>query len=114
MHDSVELAALAGVLHSFYNGLERIFIEYLKKENVIIPTGKNWHKSLIDCLFLPNESGKLLLPLNYKEVIIEYLSFRHFYRHSYSFYLNWEDMKHLCIGLKSNWKNIKKYLNNNI
>jgi len=107
----IEITAIAGVLHSFYNGLESIFIFVLKLQEKSLPTGDNWHKQLIEELFKINENEKLVFPLSLKESIDSYRAFRHFYRHSYTFYLDWEEMDKMVIDLKNNWKSIKKYLN---
>ncbi len=40
----------------------------------------------------------------------EYATFRHFYRHAYSFQLNWEKMKPLVKDIHSIWKEIKNKL----
>ena len=108
--DSVEIIALAGIIHSFYNGLEKIFISLLAIKGKEVPQGKNWHKEVVDVLFKTNENEKLIFPLALKNIIDEYLLFRHFYRHAYSFHLHWNKMRYLVINLNSNWKNIKKYL----
>lgn len=110
--DIVQITALAGVLHSFYNGLERIFIFILKTQGKSLPSGDNWHKQIVEELFNLNENEELIFPLSLKEPIDNYRAFRHFYRHSYTFYLDWEEMNQMVISLQSNWKNIKKYLNN--
>jgi len=41
----------------------------------------------------------------------EYLIFRHYFRHSYSFHLNWNKMKHLVFELKDIWFKVKTDLN---
>lgn len=42
----------------------------------------------------------------------EYATFRHFYRHAYSFQLNWEKMKPLVDNLHPIWNDIKLCLKN--
>ncbi len=37
----------------------------------------------------------------------EYATFRHFYRHAYSFQLNWKKMKPLVDNISSVWKETK-------
>lgn len=106
----VEIAALAGVLHSFYNGIERIFVFIHTYQGKVLLAGDNWHKQLIEEIFNTKKDDKLILPLLLKETIDNYRAFRHFYRHSYTFNLDWEEMETLVIDLKSNWKSIKKYL----
>ena len=73
-----ELTILGSVLHSFYNGLEKIFISILKIKGKPIHSGKNWHKELIDELFKTSEFEKLIFPLPIKDIFEEYQHFRHF------------------------------------
>ena len=42
----------------------------------------------------------------------EYATFRHFYRHAYSFQLNWEKMKPLVYNVFDVWSAVKKSLKN--
>lgn len=41
----------------------------------------------------------------------EYATFRHFYRHAYSFQLNWNKMKPLVDNVHSVWEKVKMSLN---
>ncbi|MBI3537838.1 MAG: hypothetical protein HY070_09805, partial [Chloroflexi bacterium] len=38
--DTVEIAAIASVLHSFYNGIEKIFLSVAKAMDASIPLGE--------------------------------------------------------------------------
>ena len=40
----------------------------------------------------------------------EYATFRHFYRHAYSFQLNWEKMKTLVDNIHNIWQEVKQSL----
>jgi len=40
----------------------------------------------------------------------EYATFRHFYRHAYSFQLNWKKMKPLIENLHKTWEEVKEEL----
>lgn len=42
----------------------------------------------------------------------EYATFRHFYRHAYSFQLNWDKMKPLIDNIYKVWNEVKDSLNN--
>jgi hypothetical protein len=83
----VELTALAGVLHSFYSGIERIFIIIAKNTDKKLPSDLNWHKALLLQMTKENKCRKPIISSKTKEILSEYLVFRHFYRHSYSFRL---------------------------
>ena len=106
----IELTAIASVLHSFYGGLESIFISVIKIKGANVPSGNSWHKEIVELLFSTTAFEKLVFPLSLKKTIVEYLTFRHLYRHSYSYILQWDKMDHLLINLQSNWKAIKTYL----
>ena len=43
----VEITALASVLHSFYNGLENIFLTVAKKIDQKVPKTTQWHRDLL-------------------------------------------------------------------
>ena len=45
--DLVEMTALASVLHSFYNGIESIFVLLAKKVDKKLPSGQKWHNELL-------------------------------------------------------------------
>ncbi len=45
--DMVEVTAVASVLHSFYNGLENIFLSIAKGLDQQVPTGSQWHQDLL-------------------------------------------------------------------
>jgi uncharacterized protein YutE (UPF0331/DUF86 family) len=39
-----------------------------------------------------------------------YLGFRHFYRHSYSLFLEWEKLRELIVPLQDAWAQVKEEL----
>jgi len=45
--DLVETAAIASILHSFYNGLENIFLAIAKGIDGDVPKGNRWHRNLL-------------------------------------------------------------------
>lgn len=45
--DLIETTAIASVLHSFYNGLENIFLCIAKRIDQNIPEGDQWHRDLL-------------------------------------------------------------------
>ena len=40
--------------------------------------------------------------------MIEYMGFRHFFRHSYLFFLDWDELKKLVLPLEEVWKQAKE------
>ena len=43
----VEMTVMASVLHSFYNGMENIFLSIAKGIDSEVPTGSQWHRDLL-------------------------------------------------------------------
>lgn len=100
----VELIALAGVLHSFYCGVEKIFLIIAKKIDKKIPYDINWHKTLLYQMSKVNEYRKAIISEASADELLGYLTFRHFYRHSYSSHLKWSEMEHLVIQIQQTWE----------
>ena len=42
--------------------------------------------------------------------LADYLGFRHFFRHSYSFFLDWNEMERLILSLNKVWMQVKTEL----
>ncbi len=94
-----ELAALAAILHAFYNGVENIFKRVAVTLNGGPPTGPFSHANLIQAMSEAKANRPALLSETLSETLEEYLDFRHVFRRAYSFELRWEKMKHLVLGL---------------
>lgn len=108
--DLFDMTILGSVLHSFYNGIENIFEIIAKNIDNNVPSGNKSHQELLHQM--ASESSKRNEILN-EELYLklrEYATFRHFYRHAYSFKLNWEKMKPLIEDIHTVWKEIKQSL----
>jgi sugar-specific transcriptional regulator TrmB len=103
----VELTALAGVLHSFYNGIENTLLIIAKNIDKNIPSDFDWHKSLLEQMAKENNHRKAVLTIDTKNELLKYLGFRHFFRHSYSFHLKWERMEELVKPIRRVWEKFK-------
>ena len=108
--DNIELAALATVLHSFYNGIEGIFIYIAKRIDRTVPNDFSWHHTLL--LQATEETDKRIpvISMQTADLLAPYLKFRHFFRHSYAFLLDWPRMKPLVDDLYSVWAAVKNEL----
>ena len=109
--DLVEMTALASVLHSFYNGLESVFVLISKKIDRHIPTGQKWHVEILKQMTLKTDTRKEIISIEVFEILKEYLLFRHFVRHSYKWRLNWEEFKNIALNAEDNWLKVKEQLN---
>ena len=101
--DLVEVTAMASVLHSFYNGLENIFLSIAKGIDVEVPAGSQWHRNLLNRMAESTAKRSPVLTIELVRRLGDYLAFRHFYRHSYSFFLEWDEMGKLVIPLEEIW-----------
>jgi hypothetical protein len=100
----VELTAMASVLHSFYSGVEKILLVVAKKIDENVPYDINWHKSLLFQMTKENEKRDAVISGEMKDILLKYLAFRHFYRHSYSSQLRWDKMEFLIRPIEKNWE----------
>jgi len=108
--DLVEIAAVASVLHSFYNGLENIFMSIAKEVDGHVPAGRQWHRDLLAQMTKATDRREQVLTPQTAHQLAGYLGFRHFYRHSYSFLLEWEELEGLVKSLAQVWAQVKKEL----
>jgi hypothetical protein len=105
--DFIEITATAQILHSFYNGVESVVMLILKGINEKLPNDGRWHKTLFDMSFGQNARKFKIFRDDIKDSLEEYLSFRHFIRHSYSSELEWSEMEILVKNIEEIWKKIK-------
>lgn len=105
--DTVEIAAVATVLHSFYNGVENIFFTVAKGVDETVPSGGQSHRDLILQVSRKTNQREQVISKQTAQVLSEYLGFRHFYRHSYSFLIDWEELKKLVVPLEEVWRAIR-------
>jgi len=104
----IEKTALAQVLHSFYDGLENIFLVISKSTDGFIHTGVTWHRELLNQVSVETENRGPVLKAETKESLLEYLGFRHVVRHIYSTNLDTDRMIHLAVKMKAVWESTKK------
>lgn len=110
--DLFDMTVLGSVLHSFYNGLENIFEIIAKNIDGILPSGNKSHQELLHQMASENGSRNYIISEGLYLKLREYATFRHFYRHAYSFQLNWEKMKYLIEDIHTVWNDVKKSLEN--
>ena len=106
--DFVEMSAVAMMLHSFYNGIEKILVLIFKHYDGKLPGGTGWHMELLDKAFEVDTGRKRILSDDIKEKTEEYLKFRHFVRHSYGFQLEWERMEELVSQASCFWETARR------
>ena len=110
--DYVELCAIGSILHAYYNGIENILLLIRKGIDEIVPEGGKWHSDLLLSMFEQTNKRSFVFSENLKDSLLDYMNFRHFFRHSYGYNLKWEKAAPLFLNLDKNWKIIKESLNN--
>ena len=108
--DLFDMTILGSVLHSFYNGLENIFEIIAKNIDQSVPSGNKSHQELLHQMASENKYRSNILNEEVYMKLREYATFRHFYRHAYSFQLNWNKMEPLVNGVFEIWKQTKQSL----
>lgn len=94
-HDAY-LKAVAYDLHGFYTGLERILESVADTIDDRLPEGESWHKELLDQMCKEVDGVRpALLSNNTRELLDEFMRFRHRVRNIYSFNLIPERVKRL-------------------
>lgn len=110
--DLFDMTILGSILHSFYNGLENIFEIIAKNIDGNVPNGNKSHQELLHQMASENSKRSEILNEELYLKLREYATFRHFYRHAYSFQLNWEKMSPLIDNLQIVWNEVKLNLKN--
>lgn len=105
--DPVQITALGSVLHSFYNGVESIFVAISKRIDGKRPSGENWHSDLLLFMTQPTDKREFVITPQTASILKDYLRFRHFYRHSYVFFLDWQQLKKLALPAHKVWSQTK-------
>ncbi len=105
--DFIELNAIGSVLHSFYNGLESIFKLIYKSYSENALSSGMWHSELLSEMFKIQKSGKSVLNQELLNDLKEYLGFRHVFRHSYGYEMDWNRLEPLFKKMPQVWNSVK-------
>jgi hypothetical protein len=109
--DIIEKSAVALLLQSFYNGVENILIVIVKYFDGKLPNSSKWHKELLEKAFEKSEKYGPIFRDEIRIILNDYMSMRHFIRHTYGFRLDWEQMHELTNGIFNIWIIVKDDLN---
>jgi len=94
--DQFILRALGSLLHDFYTIIEDIFELISSEMNGVRLDSFDWHKRLLNKMTLEIPGLRpAVISRRLKEMLDEYLRFRHVFRNVYGYLLQWERMKPL-------------------
>ncbi|MBX2997954.1 MAG: hypothetical protein KF893_05540 [Caldilineaceae bacterium] len=108
--DLIIVTAMASVLHSFYTGVENIFSMVAKQIDMSIPQGPRFHSELLAIMIRETTQRPSVISAELAAQLLKYLGFRHYYRHAYSFRLDWDEMSELVRQLEPTWASLKRAL----
>jgi hypothetical protein len=109
--DFIVLSALATMLHSFYTGIENIFRRIALEIDGSIPSGYASHSELLAVMTQPTGSRPSVISDVLRTRLSAYLSYRHVFRHAYSFQLEWDKMRDLVLQSEETWQQLQEELN---
>ena len=92
----LELAGLAALIHNFYSGIENIIKQLVTAAGEKLPDGSSWHQDLINTAM----SNDIISKSTAKK-LRQYLAFRHFFSHGYSFELDPKRMSNLVKDIRA-------------
>jgi hypothetical protein len=98
------------MLHSFYTGVENIFKRIALQIDGDIPSGYASHSDLLTAMSQPTAKRPAVISEELRVSLSAYLSFRHVFRHAYSFRLEWDKMRDLVLGSRATWRQLQKEL----
>jgi hypothetical protein len=110
--DSIEISAAALFLHSFYSGVENIISMIVKNIDRYNDNSGHWHKDLFESAFVDTVNRPKILRSELQEPLGDYLTFRHFLRHSYEYDIEWKRLKPLIDQVAQVWQVVKIDLEN--
>lgn len=102
--------AMAGYLMNFYNGIENICKRIARDYYKIEIGGESWHKDLLALISEGTKNRPSIITKETADELYDYLAFRHFFIHGYSFMLSWENLGLLVNNINNVWKEVKSQI----
>ncbi|HXF38138.1 MAG TPA: nucleotidyltransferase domain-containing protein [Blastocatellia bacterium] len=97
---SIEIRAAGSIIHDFYGVVERIFERIAVRLGPGLPAGDSWHTFLLRSMELEARGIRAaVIDHELASRLVDYLRFRHLFRHSYGYELQWQKLRPLIQGL---------------
>lgn len=101
--DPVEMMALCSLLHGFYTGIENVCRSLSQSFGETKGSGRTsegWHQQLLVSLRFPTDKRPALFSEELYFSLLEYLRFRHVFRHAYQQEIRWSRMKQITLNVQ--------------
>jgi hypothetical protein len=108
--EPIELSALSAMLHSFYTGIENLFKRVAVQIDGGLPEGDVWHSRILESMTEATAHRSAVISTDLRETLRGYLSFRHVFRHAYSFELRWTKMAGLVLEVEGTLRLLEEEL----
>jgi predicted nucleotidyltransferase len=109
--DEYQILSSGGLLHNFYGEVERLFERIAARLDGDVPGGSNWHTDLLRRMEHPWGTARpAVIDHALATRLMDYLRFRHLFRHSYGFELEWERCKGLAEGIRQTMAHLQEQL----
>lgn len=109
--ESFRSRVYASILHDFYSGIEKIFINIAREIDQFVPVSEGWHRQLLEQMTLDIPSKRPAVINNEMAAQIQqYLSFRHRFRNLYGYELELDKMEGLIKNMGTCLKRLKKQM----
>ncbi len=114
--ESVRVRACASILHDFYSGIEKIFINIAREIDQAVPKSEGWHRQLLEQMTFDIPAKRpAVIDSELAGKIQQYLGFRHRFRNLYGYELDWDKMGELIKDMEPTFMHLKdsieKFLN---
>lgn len=104
----MELRFCGSIIADFYNGIEEIFRNIAILIDESEPKGGQFHSVLLAQMTNSIEGKRIsVISRELEKELREYLGFRHVFRKTYGFELEWEKFKKLFFNLESTFQKLK-------
>lgn len=109
--DEMQIQGAGKHLHDFYNGVERIFERIAVRIDEDLPAGPGWHTLLLQRMSQSFGSNRpAVIDRSLEAELSEYLRFRHLFRHTYGYDLQWKRVRELSEVLPALLESLRSQL----
>lgn len=102
------LRGAGDVAHDLYTGTERMMERVADEFDGGAPSGSAWHRELLRSMALDLPGTRPpLFRASTEALLEEYLRFRHLFRNTYGFELDWSRLRPLLMRARTTWGHVQ-------